>query len=511
MLLLALSVVGCQSAVDRQAAELFEAKLGNTSITVFATYVRDGETPTYDPASAGEIGDLLANDGVATVTQDASEVPITSEWGMNEARMFQESLANFTAYLGEHPLTTEYGLLAEYLIGGQGVPVGVHIYVVDGEGRCAYGTGVNSHHDAFNSVNPQNVADCTTIALNVLNDDLVAKLAAKPAAAAGNLGPDTSVTVLPIAMAGNASKDVADVVGLILERDGMPNVWTTATTYAPAAEAVWEDVITGFGEFIVANPIDTDVAVYGQYLGKPGVGVDEVRAVIVDRAGNVLWSDRQTPDDADFQRINPRNPMTCCMLLGERLHTPFGLSSATAGRVGEGRMARLWKEKSGTPTDEEQSAIRARQQTMKAARATTTLSVYPVLAGPEPNRAQAENLAGLLATDLSMTTVVADRDVRLQVPPNSNEQRRLWDLARAFQAEVRENPPAGDYALYAEYVIRTSDQKVWSVHFVVCDKAGELVVVDFQNEYQPDFVALRPRTVEDCNKLVAVRLAHCLE
>ena len=44
----------------------------------------------------------------------------------------------------------------EYLIGGAGGVVGVHFYVVDRAGTVAYGMLLNSHHEAFNNVNPKN-------------------------------------------------------------------------------------------------------------------------------------------------------------------------------------------------------------------------------------------------------------------------------------------------------------------------------------------------------------------
>jgi len=44
------------------------------------------------------------------------------------------------------------------------------------------------------------------------------------------------------------------------------------------------------------------------------------------------------------------------------------------------------------------------------------------------------------------------------------------------------------------------------VHFVVCDRRGELVVVDFQNSHHAEFKAIHPKTREDCDRLVIRRM-----
>ena len=51
------------------------------------------------PAAASTIGDFLTQNGLATVTVAAAEVPITSQWGMNQAKMFKDSAADFSAYI----------------------------------------------------------------------------------------------------------------------------------------------------------------------------------------------------------------------------------------------------------------------------------------------------------------------------------------------------------------------------------------------------------------------------
>ena len=96
------------------------------------------------------------------------------------------------------------------------------------------------------------------------------------------------------------------------------------------------------------------------------------------------------------------------------------------------------------------------------------------------------------------------------IAPDSNEQKRLWDLAKAFREHVRSSKPDVDYALMAEYTIRPSDRQVWTVHFVICDRAGDWVVVDFQNNHHDDFNRINPSSYDDCADLIVERLKHYL-
>ena len=509
--ILAVTLGGCGGIVDEGAEARFMDKLGDMSITVFPAFVRDGEQHRYAPDQAATVGDFLTQEKLATVALSTAEVPITSEWGMNQAKMLRGSAEDFSAYVRENSLETDYAMLAEYLIGGNGTPVGVHLYVVDAGGTVAYGMLTNSHHQVFTDVNPQTVGDCTQIVVNSLREDLATDDTAKQARKASPaLSADSALTIVPVMLAGNASKEVADAVGLILEKEGMPNISTTDADFRPPTDASVEKTAELFAEFTRRNPVEGDCALFADFRGKPGVGVDEVRGILVNRAGEVIWTDRQTPTDADFKRIKPRNPMTCCVLLTERLKPVFHLDELKSKPTGEGRMARLWAEKSGTPTDEQRAAMSARVEQMKASLANSTVLVYPALVNAQAQRENAERMRELVAAEFKCAVLVAEDDLRIEVAPNSNEQKRLWDLAKSFRQHVRQSKPDADYAVYPEYTIRPRDGKVWAVHFVVCNRAGQWVIVDFQNEYQPDFKRIQPKNTNDCDRLVIRRLSNYL-
>jgi hypothetical protein len=164
-----LAVQGCHGVVDPAAERAFRAGVGESTITVYPTFVRDGQDHRYDAAAAQRIANMLERRG-AQVQRSEAEVPITGGWHMNEARMFRESTEALASFVRKNSIQTEYALLAEYIIGGRHVPVGIHCYAVDAEGTPALGVLLNSHFTEFSSVNPQTVNDCTDILLGVLED-----------------------------------------------------------------------------------------------------------------------------------------------------------------------------------------------------------------------------------------------------------------------------------------------------------------------------------------------------
>jgi membrane-associated protease RseP (regulator of RpoE activity) len=87
--------------------------------------------------------------------------------------------------------------------------------------------------------------------------------------------------------------------------------------------------------------------------------------------------------------------------------------------------------------------------------------------------------------------------------------RMLWDLARKFRGYAKRLNLDADYLLYPHYYFyQTSEGEdaVGLVLYVLCDRDAEWVVVEWQNEQSTDFMAVSPRTVSDCDRLVAKRL-----
>ena len=111
-----------------------------------------------------------------------------------------------------------------------------------------------------------------------------------------------SVTVFPIVLnAGKPidgvpagmSKNLAELVGLFLERGGMKDVEIADARFTPSEKDDLAASARAFGEFVRPRNISTEYALYGQFLGTLGKGIDEIRLVVVDRQGKVVLSERR--------------------------------------------------------------------------------------------------------------------------------------------------------------------------------------------------------------------------
>ena len=321
----------------------------------------------------------------------------------------------------------------------------------------------------------------------------------------------TSLTIFPVRMMERSFQNVAEVLGVILEKEGFRKLAIAETPFVPKAGVSFKDTADAFGLFVVKQGMKTDYALFGEFIGSGKEGVKGVRGVVVDRKGKVVWTVDQKPGDKEFKRDKPACPMTCCVFLAARLQ-PELIMAKPGEAVGEGPMERLWEKKSGTPGKKEYAAIEKRLVEMKKKTGEKTLLVYPVRTGKKVDRKGAEQLAQILGERNLIKTRVAGTQPWFDIKPNSNEQRVLWDMARAVQAHVRKNPPATDYVLYADYLLHRGEGKVaGAVHFVVCDRKGDWVIVDFQNNHHDDFNKIEPRTCTDCGRLAALRFEGCLK
>ena len=114
-------------------------------------------------------------------------------------------------------------------------------------------------------------------------------------------GPDASLTILPVRLAGKPWDRVTEVVGVLLEQQGLKNIELGQTPFEPA-ETNLESLAAAVGAFVKTNPITTSYALYAEYNGDHKTGLNELRAVVVDQTGAVVWTDRQTPQDEAFKK-----------------------------------------------------------------------------------------------------------------------------------------------------------------------------------------------------------------
>ena len=189
-------------------------------------------------------------------------------------------------------------------------------------------------------------------------------------------GPDGALTILPVRLAGKPWDRVTEVVGVLLEQQGLKNIELGKTPFTPA-ETNWENLAASVGVFVKTNPITTSYALYAEYNGNHQTGLNELRAVVVDQTGAVVWTDRLTMQDEALKKIEDRDPMTLSVLLVERLGPQLGLNDQTAKAAKPGKLAARLDQRSGLPPESERAALPERLQAMKPALPGATLLVYP--------------------------------------------------------------------------------------------------------------------------------------
>jgi len=322
--------------------------------------------------------------------------------------------------------------------------------------------------------------------------------------------PDVSLTLLPMRLAGAPFDRVTELVGLLLEQQGLKNIELGQTTFNPEEKTGMERLAVLLGAFIGKNPITTEYALYAEYNGDRQTGLDELRAVVVDKTGAIVWTDRQTPRDKAFKDLESCSPMSLSVLLVQRLGPRLGLDKETAKAAKPGKMAAIMDQRSGLPPENERTPLPGRQQEMKNAMPKATLAVFPVrvrMAGHAADAASAANLAKMIDDAGLCTAESAKQSLLLKASQaDPNEMRVLWDLAREFRDYARNNPTHADYVLYADYRFNPQRWEQGFVHFMVCDRKGEWIIVDMQNSHHRDYRSIEPTSREDCDKLLIKRL-----
>lgn len=325
-------------------------------------------------------------------------------------------------------------------------------------------------------------------------------------------GADASLTILPVRLAGKPFDRLTELVGVLLEQQGLKNIELGKTAFDPGTGTTPEQMATSLGGFIRENPIATDYALFAEFNGSRQEGLNELSAAVVDKAGAVVWAYRLTPEDEAFKALEPREPMTFTLLLIEQLGPKLSLSEETAKAAKPGKMAQLMDERSGLPPQSERAFLPEREKIMRDLGNKATLSVFPVRVGGDAVDAEGANDLAKKIKDAGLCNAsAANRSVVLKASQaDPNEMKTLWDLAREFRDYAKRNPADADYALYADYVFNPENWEQGFVHFVVCDREGEWVIVDMQNSHKPDYQSVKPTSREGCDRLLFTRLEGLL-
>ena len=322
-------------------------------------------------------------------------------------------------------------------------------------------------------------------------------------------GPNVSLTILPMRIGGNPWDRLTEFAGSLLEQQGLKNIELGKTVFDPGNQTDMEQMTVSLGEFVKKNPITTGYALYGEFNGKGGV--DELRAILVDKSGALVWSDRLTQQDKAWKG---GDLMVCCTVLAERLAPQFGLNEQTAKAAQPGKMSAIMAERSGQPPENETAPLAGRLEEMKKAMPQATLVVFPVRARVADNAAEAGSAADLAKAINDARLCKAEpakQSLLLKASQDDpNLMKVLWDLAREFRDYVQKNPVDADYVLYADYRFNPQMWEAGFVHFIVCNRKGEWVIADQQNSDNPDYQSIKPRSKEDCDRLLVKRLASYL-
>ena len=326
-------------------------------------------------------------------------------------------------------------------------------------------------------------------------------------------GVKAPLLLMPVRLLGRTDPNVTEVLGLLLEQRGMHDLQVASTAF-DAKDTAWDAVPAALAAHLrtrggAAEPAAARHALYAEFLGDPKRGPTEVRFVVVDAQGELVLADRQKPADAAFRRTAGRDPdpLGCSQLVVERL---FELADwqPVAGGVPNGPFAARWQRKSGMPDATERAAMQQRLTALRAKLAEASFAVFaPVW--PEGNEVDAARFAQTLQVELGCKAVAPIAGAALTVPPGSNQQKRLFDLAAAAKAALGKQAITADYAIAAELGF-SKDGKHGLANVVVLTKAGELVLADFLNDQHELFARRAPKNLVDGEQLVAAQLRQSL-
>ncbi|QEG35959.1 hypothetical protein [Bythopirellula goksoeyrii] len=327
--------------------------------------------------------------------------------------------------------------------------------------------------------------------------------------------PKATLTILPVRVAGRSLDRVSELIGLLLEKQGLKNIELGGKPFDSGEASELQQLTQELGKFIQQNPITTDYALYVEYNVKlPQGELQGIRSVFVDKQGEVVWSEVLTTENEALKKLQAhRDLMTLSSEVVERLAPQLGLNEQTAAAAQPGKMARLMDERSGLPPQAERDAMPSREEHFRQAGPNRTLQVVtPRVLGRATDVASAQALANGLNTAALCQAQPAAEVVKFTASQKDpNELKVLWDLAREVRDYVRQHPPETDYVLCADYVFNPQNWEQGIVHFVVCDRQGEWVLVDMQNSHHKDYQAVRPTSQADCDRLLVKRMEERLK
>ncbi|MBI4911244.1 MAG: hypothetical protein HY823_00765 [Acidobacteria bacterium] len=323
-------------------------------------------------------------------------------------------------------------------------------------------------------------------------------------------GPAQPVMILPVLVSGKPFDRVTEVLALFLEQKGMTALELCPTAMDPGRVDLAE-LAASVGKAVQQAPPGSKSVLYAEFNGSRLAGMTELRAVLVDASGTLLWTLRWGTDDPELKDPETRNPLGMAKGLADRLAPLFGCTAQTAKAAKPGPMARLMEVRSGLPPQAEREAMAPRLAALKKAGPTRELILFPPRLNGEIDPEGTKPLVRLLSELRVGVLREGPPDLLLKSPQKDpNEMKILWDLARDFREQLRQKP-AGAYTLYSDFAFNPVNWQQGYVHFVVCDPSGEWVLVEYMNSHHPLYQAVKPASPEACRLLVAKRLEGLLQ
>ncbi|UCF43341.1 MAG: hypothetical protein JSV99_12375 [Planctomycetota bacterium] len=301
----------------------------------------------------------------------------------------------------------------------------------------------------------------------------------------------------------------ADTLGLLLEEKGYDKFERTDTAFRfGEGEAGRKERAAAFGKFVSELDLKTDYALCTEFTLHIEESFQEVYTVIVDAKGGIVWEDSQRTGDPEFDEDPPGGELKCLELACRRLTSVMGLDKLVKKELAEEKKEALGEMRADElPRRSEFAAMDKRLEAMKKAGTSARVMVYPTrVGGNHRDQSSATRLSRLLNEARLCQATAAKAGPLLEGEGWPSEGAVLWLFARAARSYARQHPADSGYVLFVDYWDSPRTKATHAVHFVVCDRAGEWVIVELQNSHHSDFQRIQPKTLADGERLVLERL-----
>lgn len=274
----------------------------------------------------------------------------------------------------------------------------------------------------------------------------------------------------------------------------------------PMDKSTRQENAAAFGQFTSKLNLKTDYAIEIALTLHLEESWQEVYIVMVDAKGNIVWEDSCKQGDPGFGDFGGtelgRLELAC-----SRLVPVMGLDKLPKKELAEDKKRALREIRTKEPPNpSEFTAMDNRLKTLREAGESARVLVYPARVGGEhTNPNCAAHLCELLNKANLCRATMAKTGPVMEGSGWPNEMQVLWLFAHNVREYVRQHPADSDSVLFADYWFAPGN-RVWAVHFVLCDRAGEWVIVDLQNSHQEAFQRINPQNLEDCDRLVLDRM-----